>query len=259
MYRTKEWLRREYLDKNKSAVDIGRECGVTPVTIRYWARKFGLKRRRYGSKQIDDAYFSNIKTEHQAYWLGFIAADGSVQNKPKKRLLSVCLSVKDEGHLMRFRDDIKSTHSLYYSHRTTPFGKCRSVQLDLPSARLVQDLVELGVVPRKTSSLKPPSLDPAFIRHWIRGYFDGDGCVRTVYPNGNKPQLAVSILGTQPILFFIRKHCPMFRPPRCLNGIHRIEFKGNQKARKLCDYLYNEADICLTRKRTIFETVLQEN
>jgi len=244
MHKNKEWLETEFIGNGRSADDIAKECGVTNVTIRFWARKFGLKRRRYGSKSLDDRYFEKIDTEQKAYWLGFIAADGSVQNKPGKRLLSICLSEKDVEHLLMFRTHIKSDHSIYHAHRITSFGPCRSAQLDLSSAKMVSDLSKCGIVPRKSLILSPPQIRKSLVRHWIRGYFDGDGSVSA---NGS-----FCIVGTDAVVKFIRSNLPVNLCLRKVGKCTRIDSVRKSSFPKLYNHLYKGSSIHLGRKHEIF-------
>ena len=44
--------------------------------------------------------------------------------------------------------------------------------------KIFKDLIKLGVTPRKSLTLKFPTfLNEDLMRHFIRGYFDGDGCI----------------------------------------------------------------------------------
>ena len=54
---------------------------------------------------MNDYFFSDINTEEKAYWLGFMAADGSV-NKT-----GIVINLKDIGtnHLEKFKETIEST------------------------------------------------------------------------------------------------------------------------------------------------------
>jgi len=253
MYRDKNWLFTEFIEKNRSADDIAEECKVTNVTIRFWARKFGLRRRRWGSKKLNERFFDKITTERQAYWLGFLAADGSVQNKPGKRLLSVVLANKDRGYLELFRDHIESEHNIYYFERDKEYKgyKYHSevVQLDLPSSRLVEGLVKNGIVPNKTKILQPPKLPSRLVRHWIRGYFDGDGSVsrdKSGNPYG-------SIFGNREVMEFVLHHCAMLRGPYAQQNGWVVCFSGKDKASQLKSFLYNRSTVCLQRKKDLFE------
>lgn len=68
---------------------------------------------------------------------------------------------------------------------------------------MCNDLISHGCVPNKSLILKPPKIDNELINHFIRGYFDGDGCVSF---NSKTKVYAVCILGTKEILEYIILH-----------------------------------------------------
>lgn len=50
-------------------------------------------------------FFESINTESQAYWAGFIAADGNVRKDFLK--MRIELNIKDKNHLFKLREDIQ--------------------------------------------------------------------------------------------------------------------------------------------------------
>src|SRR5438270_57920 len=56
------------------------------------------------------------------------------------------------------------------------------------------DLVKLGITERKSLTLTPPIIPKRLIRHFVRGYFDGDGsvCLR----NRNFPSKLTAMIYT---------------------------------------------------------------
>lgn len=43
-YRSEKWLRRRYLQEKKTPEEIGKECGVSHMTVYRYINQFGLKR-----------------------------------------------------------------------------------------------------------------------------------------------------------------------------------------------------------------------
>jgi intein/homing endonuclease len=79
------------------------------------------------------------------------------------------------------------------------FGRCRwSVQ----SKHLWNVLNSYGCVPKKSLILKFPSIsifdNKNLIVHFIRGYFDGDGCIS--YGNKSHTKCSINIVGTYDFL-----------------------------------------------------------
>ena len=257
LYKNKEWLHEQYCVKGKSAGDIGRDSGVGQFTIFNWAKKFGLKRKRpilsrpqRRKYKLNENYFEDVSSERVAYWLGFIAADGCVMNRPGKRILSIELSEKDESHLLKFKKDMEYTGPLYYKKARIDGGNS-SVHLQLCSPKLILDLIKHGIVERKSLILEPPLwLRKDLIRHWIRGLFDGDGSVSSVRDGHIRGQF----FGTENVIRFIVKNIPgtktVTRHKDC-NGFYH-SFLANKK---MYNYLYYQASIYLARKEEIFKLV----
>ena len=46
LYQSKEWLHRRYVVQKKTVTEIGKECGVSAMTIQRYLTKFGLIKKR---------------------------------------------------------------------------------------------------------------------------------------------------------------------------------------------------------------------
>lgn len=121
--------------------------------------------------RCNDDYFGTVKTQERAYWLGFLAADGCVKHNRGSLVVAVALAEQDRGHLERFREALGITAPV---HTETSTASCR---VQVYSAQLAEDLSRFGVVPRKSATIRWPELPPDLLSHYLRGYFDGDGCV----------------------------------------------------------------------------------
>jgi hypothetical protein len=148
---------------------------------------------------FDERFFREIKTPEQAYWLGFIAADGSVSEIAGKRL-EITLSARDHEHLCEFG-------------RTIGYGEAKKTQwrsrLTLYSQKLFDDLARQGIHPRKSHSLLPWDGPVHLLSHYWRGVFDGDGCY-SVAPrkcrSGNmRDQWQSSLVGTKEMISAFQK------------------------------------------------------
>lgn len=205
---------------------------------------------------FDHLYFSKINTEKKAYWLGFAFADATILDtvcKGNKMLaLRFGLSIKDISHLRNFLKDIQSTNSVCICNR----GKeCR---VSLQSISLVRDMIKLGCTPRKSLTIEQmPVILQRLVRHFIRGYFDGDGCVCTDKSGKN---LRLNILGTfgflSDIHYILRQNGIVFGRPHSNGNIYVIEGNGNQRAKKFYSYLYKKSTRYLVRKKDKFDAVL---
>jgi len=54
---------------------------------------------------------------------------------------------------------------------------------------MYEDLLKLGLTPRKSLTIEfPKNVPNQYLSHFIRGYFDGDGCVAIMKGKGKKGQ-----------------------------------------------------------------------
>ncbi len=131
---------------------------------------------------MNTSIFKNIDTEEKAYWLGFIYADGSVDNRHKK--LKVTLSDLDKNHLLKLQKFLGHDKPLYtYKEKTFNFNSdymCKpQVELSVYSVELFNSLQTFGIIPNKTYNfcLDISSIPNNLHKHFWRGIIDGDGCL----------------------------------------------------------------------------------
>ena len=206
-----EIYNNEYL-LGVSTVKLGEKYNVCPSYFSRWFHKLGLKMRsnKENSRkyEINHSYFETIDTEEKAYWLGFIYADGYVYVNKSQKGMGIAISVTDYNHLVKFNNDIKSSYPIKTYMQSDGFGKnteyCRTL---ITSEKIYDNLITHGVLEHKTNILKPPNLDKNLIRHFIRGYFDGDGSVWCcLNKKQNIPTYSISFLGTDDLLLFIMNY-----------------------------------------------------
>lgn len=135
-------------------------------------------------RELRQTFYSEIKTEIQAYLLGFHAADGSVDKK--RKMIRIKLQEQDEEIINLYRDYISPNSRIFKSGnyesktiiRENTIKTNNIIGIEINSATLVNDLVKLGFGFNKTYNENHiPKIPKNLIRHFIRGYFDSDGCI----------------------------------------------------------------------------------
>ncbi len=126
---------------------------------------------------VNDGYFKTIDTQEKAYWLGFLWADGSISKTAKRasgpNRLRVTQKAAEKAHLEQLRDIIGPDYELVPTHVGTPH---QGFQLDINCRPLCASLEQLGYGPKDVRVHIPP-IRKSLHRHFMRGYFDGDGCL----------------------------------------------------------------------------------
>lgn len=201
----------------------------------------------YRTYDVDENFFENINTEKKAYWLGFLVADGCVSEKRRIRL---GLSSKDEVHVYKFRDALSSNHPIYEIESNSDWGKFKTTNCTIQSQKMCLDLEKLGVVENKTFKTTLPCIPKNMYRHFIRGYFDGDG---SIMMNSRSNNFSISICGYKPFLLEIQS---IMMEELGLNKtklipekrIHSLRYGGSKQTPRILDWMYKDSTTYLDRK-----------
>jgi hypothetical protein len=199
--------------------------------------------------QYNRNYFKNIDTTEKAYWLGYLYADGYIRKNP----YNVLLTSIDREVIQKFQKSLKSNLPICKDNRQ----KNTRYYIRIGSKQMVKDLEKLNCLSPKSLTITfPKFLKQNFKRHFIRGYFDGDGWItNTKYPkhfnisfcSGSKEFLK----RLRQILFQdlkLNKVNIYFSKTNCYSITYGITKIKN----KVYKYLYNNASIFLNRKHRIF-------
>jgi len=214
---------------------------------------------------MNDTFFDNIDTQEKAYWLGFLYADG-YHTKPYR--VGVKLAVKDKSHIEKLCDAVQVSYDrIKFRPPSEKFCMGRiirssgSSELNINNKHLSISAKACGLVPNKSLILTFPSeniLPLKFVRHFIRGYFDGDGCL-TVGITNHISRYRMIILSSKD---FCEGLCEQIQ--RSLNirvkiwdkkqtNIYKICISGNRQVKQFMDWLYNDSTIHLDRKHILYE------
>lgn len=163
-----EKIIEDYIN-GKTLKEISLSEEISSTTILNVLRSNEIKRRKQGKKTItlNEACFSEFSDE-SCYWAGFLAADGNVF----KNTICLHLHSKDFNHLEKFKE-FTGCSSLIRKRKNQDSHYFR-----FGSEKIKNDLERnFNVVSCKSLILLPPKLPEKFNKHFVRGYFDGDGCI----------------------------------------------------------------------------------
>jgi C-5 cytosine-specific DNA methylase len=235
----------------QSTTEIATKYNVNVKTIVKILKeqKIVLKPHRYRCYVFNERFFETIDTEEKAYWLGFLVADGCVA-KDRGRI-TLALAEIDKEHIEKFQLSINSKINISNNNKT---NSCRLV---LNSKLMKNDLINMGCVDNKSyKDIQLPILNTVELyRHFLRGIFDGDGCITF---DVSKNRYKVGFLGSPKLINFINEFlCLML-------GINKVKitsdarfksdftrsvtWSGKQNVLSILAFLYNDATIKLNRK-----------
>lgn len=197
----------------------------------------------------DETFFDSIDTEHKAYWLGFMYADGFIEAKRQhgNQKFGISLSIIDIEHLEKFKKDLKSNNPIKIYKGSGYNSTGEFAKLLITCQNTVNNLKANGCMEQKTCNLKFPNLPKNLIRHFIRGYFDGDGSLS--YYVKNKRCYEISFVGTKDFLTGLMRHLNKELKLSTKDSItYQLKLGGNNQVKDILDYLYKDSTIYLDRK-----------
>ncbi len=218
----------------------------TRSSIAYKAHALGLKKHNRGEFPVNYDFFKTW-TDDMAYMLGFIAADGNIMIDPK--VLNITQAKKDIYILERFNELLGCKRPIHVQSNNI----CHLV---IRNGELVNDLISLGIEPCKSLTMKWfKNIPSQYLRHFIRGYMDGDGCVCCYERKNRGTVIEVSFLGTRDFLegmvkeIFNHIGIPVIKVFDIKdNKIKRAKYCG-LSAVKLLKWLYEDANLYLLHKK----------
>lgn len=267
--KNKLFFTKEEGDKIKSLYAEGKSCreiseiihGVSSG-VRNWLRKNGIEKHDFKHNwrkyELNEKFFEKIDSNDKAYILGLIYADGCNVCNPEKGESHLEIGLKEEDRylLEKINEIFSSNRPLTKGRYKTIHGEKYIYKLLLNSPKICEDLINLGVMPRKSLILKFPTEEQVpryLINHFLRGYFDGDG---SISKRGNREYYRINILGTESFIKdmagLLNKelnftHYKIFN--HCNNNITKaFEIERASDVLKFCDFIYKDADLLMKRK-----------
>lgn len=256
-------ITREKFFELRNSIDnieeLAKKLNTTVEELTQWSKVKGwsLKKR----PKISNTKFFHDYNEYSCYWGGFLAADGNVDQKGRIRLT---LKHDDINHLEKFKSCLGSNHTI--GENTTKYNRC---SFEFTHIEMCEDLkYNFNIIPNKTFKYEMPSSIPSnMLRHYIRGYFDGDGSICESFSNKNSRTATLYATVSSGSEDFSRKLFTFFQDRLKLGGQlqefsdsikFQIKFNTND-ARKLLNYMYEDSNIYLDRKYLLYERIVLDN
>jgi len=269
------WITREILEQDYDELGsfklIAEKYDIWPSIVIYYCKKFGVKTVPKLSYTCNDGFFSK-DTEESFYVAGFIAADGCIlQHKSDEpNCLNISLSKKDEDHLIKLKKTLGFTGPIKYNTSkhsliNKNWNDVITARFSIYSKQMIKDLEKFDIGQRKSLTYKMPEwlTEHPLVRHFIRGYVDGDGSFyfgssrsfsKKINEYKEYKKYNFSTRGTEQFLLqmkyiidnnmdFSSKALPKFN-----NGIYQLCYSGTPLVAKIVQYLYRDATIFMSRK-----------
>jgi len=244
--------KREYLPFIKSNFnkisqrEIARRLKIGKTTVNRWSEEMGLKFKKH---TVNEKFF-DVFNENSSYILGLIFSDGNISWNTKKGYYSITITAaeKDKDHLEKIRNILSSTKPLLYAPKT------KSYRLIVNSKKMCRRLMQLGVIPKKSLSVKfPEKIPKENLKHFLRGVIDGDGSI-SYLDRKRSPYFSIKIYsGSESFLsqlaMAVKKITSLKADvqKRANKNLYTVSYTCS-KGEKLAKYLYSDANIFLERK-----------
>ena len=247
---------------NVSIRQISEKYDVTRPTVSKFLEEKGIKTTKGNHYRIyhhNESFFDIIDTKEKAYWLGFMFADGYIVDESEhygQDKFGISLAEQDKKTLEDFAKAIQSNNPICVYSRKDNIGQplCRIL---LTSQKTVDDLIKHGCVKQKSLILQPPIDVPQNLtRHFIRGFFDGDGSIsKTLKQNKSQEYwYSINITSTYEMIEWIYAFLEMgsIIKEKRRDKTYYYSLGGHQQVKKFFHILYDNATIYMERKYNRF-------
>ena len=252
-------IEKMYLEGGLTPSQIGEQFNSKRYQINYILKKHGIQKSMSESKRkyiLNESYFDEIDTPNKAYILGFLYADG--YNNRINNSVVLSLSKEDREILEKISEEVGSNKPLFESDYVNKNDgtERHMLILTMASKHMCETLEKWGLTQNKTFTIDfPDFLREDLIPHFVRGYFDGDGCACSTTDKG-RPRFQITLMSstqfcnglvdyleTQNIYFHINQ------PLRKSEKNKVVRSGNNKELPKFINLIYKDADLYLNRKR----------
>lgn len=224
-------------------------------------RSTGIQKSLTRTNCIDLSWnFESIETEEQAYITGLLFVDGYVNNQQ----IGLKLKRSDKELVEKIKN--------YFSPKITLQEDETGYSFVISSDIACKNLKQLGKV-KTGEPIHIPQMNKSLKRHFIRGYFDGDGTIFICSNNKTKFFKSNICCVTSGILEEFQKqlqekdiYCTINKENRkgktmkiphgtcvCAFDMYRLYIRRKDSIQRFYHYLYDDCNIFMKRKRKVFE------
>ena len=198
-------------------------------------------------------YFSEINSIDKAYFLGLLIADGNNDRRLAGQV-SINLIELDKDILLIFKNQLNYNGELKLIKNKNYQNQYKLI---IASKKLSDDLFNLGMISKKDFATYFPPIKKEFYSHFIRGIFDGDGCIHKNKRNQNTIYITGNFNLIKTIYNILLKECNLNNTKLKKIGnksTTTLVFSGNNQVKKIGKYMYNNCkNFYIKRKKEKFD------
>jgi hypothetical protein len=200
---TFKFLFENYAERKRSLIDIAKECGCSrqyvlrkirqfniPSRTLKEARKLAYDRQKIsyritdengsermvipGTLSINESFFKSWSNE-MAYVLGVIYTDGYLFCDKRRKIYRFTVGQKYPELLQKVLNLMDCNAQLYHRKKHGISGDLYFFNVYHP--KMYSDLINIGLMTPKSKNIDFPNIPSEFVRHFLRGCWDGDGSI----------------------------------------------------------------------------------
>lgn len=239
----KEWY--DYFDKQYTKKSIYGFCyhNNKPLKKISQSEKSKIQSQNARKYHINQDYFKTW-SHNMAYILGFWFADGCIYGG---KIFDITLHSKDKYILKKIAEE------LCYDGNIQDYVDRQAARINFSCVVIYNDIVALGGTEQKSNTIDFPEIPKEYLPDFIRGYFDGDGCIMRL--KGHR----INSTFTSGSKKFLDKLLDILQKEAGIEGgsydpsSKSIRF-GKRDSLRLGEYMYkNDPELFLLRKKLKFQ------
>jgi hypothetical protein len=284
---TYAYIYEEYIKKKRSVEEIASDCQCATTNIYKKLKRWEIPKRTRsesrhlaieqgkikwkrenkngnieefipGQIRVNEKFFSQW-SDPMAWVLGLLYTDGNLQ--PVNR---ISLSQKEPEILNKVLTLMHCDAKLMYRERkeyeNTVSGEIYTFIIS--NKKIYDDLARIGLTPNKSRTIEFPQVPKEYLKHFLRGCWDGDGSIsmQKMSDINKKPIISATFVsGSRNFIEAMAKEMEnaCFLKERRIhlhNGSYSITFKGDSTCKLLYHFFYDNvpSDQYLERKHQVF-------
>lgn len=247
-------------NEGKTQQEIANIVGHTNSSICKLLHSLDIEVRDNTIYTVNENYFSEgINSAEKAYILGWFYSDGNVtKNKVRIQIQDI-----DKYMLEWIAEKMEYTGPLHFIKRRKLHHHDQYC-LAICRKKLVQDLIKLGCLPKKSLVLKFPShniVPEQYFSFFLLGVWDGDGSISI----DKRRYIKVSVTSSKSFIVGLQSHLTNLGFPhttykkRTKKHTLQLSISGQEKSVEFLRWLYSDAPFYLKRKHNKFIEFCNQN
>ena len=248
----------KYYQNGHTKIETANHFSISYKTMLNYFLRLGwykpTRKKKKITKQlcINPNYFQTIDSNKKAYFLGLLMSDGYICENVYSKEFGIALQSSDKYILEELQKEIAPLKKINHYKNSYKFS--------LANNQIYNDLKKYGIKEQKSNiDYTLPKLEDKYMHAFIRGYFDGDGCI-TIKSTGYSVVsfCCNSKVFLENLKLYLESKNIMCRNIVCEQNsirkkpIYVLYLSKRENQLKFQNFIYSDKEIYLTRKYNKF-------